>query len=327
VRGQKSPVLHLALQSASAGARQISVDYLAPKVSWKSDYSLVLGPPVHGAPAEMLLDGWVSVQNDTGADICADSVDLIAGEVQLLAGTGSGARDFTTNSQISYRAEEAGDPSTIGITGMSVFSRLALGRDLTFPANVSVDRFPLLQRLNLPVEQRNIFENDARTQTLGRGGFMLAPRGLEVRLVSKNNSPSPLPAGAVTIYSPEGGFSQVVGQDRIPLTPAGADFSVTQGRSNVLQGTRRIADRREVTDSTARSHNKLVTRIEVTISNRGSDPATAFVREGTETWGGGEWTVTESTHPHQKLGDHMMEFKIAVPAKSSVKLEYTVEIR
>jgi hypothetical protein len=72
---------------------------------------------------------------------------------------------------------------------------------------------------------------------------------------------------------------------------------------------------------------KLVTRVEVVISNRGSDSAKAFVREGVENWGYGEWTVVESSQAQHKLGDRMMEFPVQVPAKGSVKVEYTVEVR
>ena len=80
-------------------------------------------------------------------------------------------------------------------------------------------------------------------------------------------------------------------------------------------------------DATARSREKLVTRVEVVITNRGTLSSTAYVREGVESWHNGEWTVTQSSHAHQKLGDRIMEFKLNVPAKDSVKLEYTVEIR
>ena len=155
---------------------------------------------------------------------------------------------------------------------------------------------------------------------------MLSPRGLEVRLVSSNQSESLLPAGMVTIYSQEDEVPQVVGQDQIPLTPLGADFSVTQGRSNLLQGTRRVVDRKTVPDPSAFNRTKLVTQVETRITNRGPSPATAFVREGVEGYGR-EWTVTESTHPHQKLGDRMMEFRLQVPANASVSLVYTVESR
>ncbi|MGD0200652.1 MAG: hypothetical protein ABSD27_07885 [Bryobacteraceae bacterium] len=336
VRNQKTPVLHLTVQNDGAsGPRRLEVDYLAPNLSWKGDYSLLLGPPVNGAPPEeMLLDGWVTVQNDTGVDVCAGIVDLVAGEVQLLlAGGGSGQRDYQSNAQMAQLVGGMVDEGVQGagaeITGVSVFSRLRLGRNISMNANALINRFPLFQRLKPPVEQRHVFENEARAQTLGRGGFMLLPRGLEVRLVSKNSSPSPLPMGTVTVYSQEGEVPQVVGQDRIPLTPVGADFSVTQGRSNVSQGTRRIVDRREAPDPTPRDprHEKLVTRVEVVITNRGATALTAFVREGVEAWGNGEWSVTQSSHPHQRLGERMLEFKLPVPAKGDVKLEYTVEIR
>ena len=155
---------------------------------------------------------------------------------------------------------------------------------------------------------------------------MLAPRGLDVRLVSRNQSESPLPAGLVTIYSQDGEVPQVVGQDNIPLTPAAADFSVTQGRSNLLQGTRRVLGRKTVADASALNGAKLVTQVEVVIANRGPNPGTAFVREAVES-NGREWTVTESTHPNQRLGDRMLEFRLPVPANGSVRLAYTVESR
>jgi len=330
VRNQKSPVLHLVLQNAGApGPRKVQIDYLAPGLSWKGDYALLLAPPAaSGTPEEMQLDGWVTVQNDTGADICATSVDLVAGEVQLLLpGTGV-PRTFTANAQVASLdagAAAAGE-AFAEVTGMSVFSRLRLGRNIAMAANASIGRFPLFQRLQLPVEQRHIFENEAAAQTLGRGGFMLAPRGLEVRLVSRNQSESPLPAGLVTIYSQDEEIPQVVGQDQIPLTPAAADFSVTQGRSNLLQGTRRVLDRKTVPDPSAFNRAQLVTQVEVVIANRGLNTTTAFVREAVESYGR-EWTVTESTHSYQKLGDRMMEFRFPVPAGASVRLAYTVESR
>jgi hypothetical protein len=332
VKGQKAPVLHLTLRNTGAsGPHKVQVDYLAPNLSWKGDYAMELGPSVNGGPpTEISLDGWVTVQNDTGTDVCADTVDLVAGEVQLLAGGGRPA-DYQYAQQMTANAPMPADSSDAGsfaeVSGISVFSRLRLARNVSMTANAAIDRFPLFQRLKLPVEERHIFESDARTQTLGRGGFTLLPRGLEVRLVSRNSSPSPLPAGTVTVYTMDGEVPQVVGQDRIPLTPVGADFSVSQGRSTVLQGTRRVVDRREVPEPYATNGRKLVTSVEVVINNRGAAVSTAFVREGVENWGNSEWTVTKSSHPQQKLGDHEMEFKLSVPPAGSVKVEYTVETR
>jgi len=308
----KAPAVHLVLNNgAPSGPHKVRLDYLAPKLSWKADYSLVLGPAA-------ILDGWISVKNETGTDICADAADLIAGDVHLIDGENIAARDFVA------QAATLKDTSTgqgAEISSLSVFSRIALGHDIFLAANSWMERFPLVQGLRLGVEQRNVFENDAGIQTLGRSGFTLVPRGLEVRLVSRNSSSSPLPAGTVTIYSQD----NVVGQDRIPLTPAGADLTISQGRSNTLQGSRRIVSRVQEPDRDNRF--KLLTRVEVIIDNHGADPAPVFVREGVENFGKGDWTVTQSSHPEKRLGERSMEFKLDAPARGRVKLEYTVETR
>jgi hypothetical protein len=330
VRNQKSPVLHLTVQNAGvSGPHKVQIDYLAPGLSWRGDYSLLLAQPVTSdSRSEMELDSWVTVQNDTGADICADSVDLVAGEVQLLLPGAGSSRTFTATSQVASPGSGvtvAGNDAA-EVTSMSVFSRLRLGRNVAMAANVSNCRFPRFQRLKLPVETRYIFESEAAAQTLGRGGFMLSPRGLETRLVSRNNSKAPLPAGLVTSYSLDNEVPQIVGQDQIPLTPVGADFSITQGRSNLIRGTRRVIDRKTVSDASAINRTKLVTQVEIVVVNGGPKPAPAFIREAIEGYGR-EWSVTESTHPHQKLGDRMIEFQFSVPANASISLVYTVESR
>ena len=90
-----------------------------------------------------------------------------------------------------------------------------------------------------------MFENEFGEQTLARGGFVVLPRGLEVRLVSRNPTDAAMPAGQVTVYATEGEGAQVVGQARVPLTPPGGEFSVALGRSTTLFGTRRVLERRE----------------------------------------------------------------------------------
>ena len=66
----------------------------------------------------------------------------------------------------------------------------------------------------------------------------------------------------------------------VPLTPAGGEFSVALGRSGTLFGTRRVLERREVEYRTedGRNRDRLITRVEVVLTNRGAAPAEAFVR-------------------------------------------------
>jgi hypothetical protein len=336
VRGQRSPVLHLFIQNRGrAGQRRVQVDYLAPDISWRGDYSLVLEPTQNGAPpTAAALDSWVSLYNNTGTDVRAGTVDLVAGEIALLTGDGVQRREeYALNtaqmSSISTESDAPPPGSSAEASGLSAFSRFRLGRDVALNANAPVSRLPLFQGARLAVTQRNVFENEYGTQTLARGGFVLIPRGLEVRLVSQNPTAAPMPAGQVTIYARTGPVAQVVGQDRTPLTPPGGEFSVSQGRSSTLFGTRRVLERRQVEYRTqeGNTRDKLVTKIEVVLTNRGALEAEAFVREGVEPFRDNQWTVIDPTSPAERLAANTFQMKVRVPAGGKTTVTYTVEAK
>jgi hypothetical protein len=336
VNNEKSPVLHLVIQNRGPVARKrILVDYLAPNISWQSDYALVLDPTPKGeAPTAATLDSWVSLYNNTGVDLAASAVDLVAGEIALIPdGASSGYRgDYAVQAVVNVSSgydgtNESSGASFAEVSSLSAFNRFTLGKNINLNANALINRFPIFQRARLVIVQRNVFENTHDAQTLGRGGFNLLPRGLEVRLVAKNASASPMAAGLITIYQRTGNLSQIVGQDRIPFTPQNAEFSVTQGRSATLFGTRRVLERRVVNyrDQQNNSHDKLVTRVEIELLNRGKQPAEAFVREGIERYDDNQWKVVESEIPGEQLGANTVQFKVQVPAGGKKTIVYTVE--
>ncbi|MEO8435019.1 MAG: hypothetical protein ABI596_09005 [Pyrinomonadaceae bacterium] len=335
VNNEKSPVLHLVIQNRGVTARKrVQVDYLAPNLSWQSDYSLVLDATPQGeAPTSATLDSWVSLRNDTGVDLAAGTVDLVAGEIALLPEGGVAYRgDYAAQAQSnvrssSFESEESSGTSYAEISSLSAFNRFTLGQNIDLNANALITRFPIFQRARLAIVQRNVFENSHDTQTLGRGGFILLPRGLEVRLVAKNTASSPMPAGLVTIYQRSGTLAQIVGQDRISFTPQNAEFSVTQGRSATLFGTRRVLERRVINykDVKNESHDKLVTRVEVILSNRGTQPAEAMVREGIERYDDNQWKIVESSTQSEQLAANTVQFKVTVPAGGKITIVYTVE--
>ena len=334
VRSERSPVLHISIRNAGApGPRKIQVDYLAPGVNWQNDYTLVLDATAEGAPpVSATLDSWVSVNNQTGTDLRAGTVDLVAGEIALLLGGQQYraydelARQSANRSDVSESVEVV---TSAEAAGLSVFSRFRLGRNLSMNANAPINRFPLFQRARLRITQRLVFENEHGAQTLARGGFQLLPRGLEVRLVSQNPTEASMPAGQVNIYARDGAIAQVVGQDRIPLTPPGGEFSVTQGRSATVFGTRRILERRSTSykDASDDSRDKLTTKVEVVLINRGSRAVEALVREGIEPVNENRWTILESSSPVERLSANTFQIKVQVPAGGKTTVSYTVETK
>jgi hypothetical protein len=332
VGDERAPVLHLVLDNkGAAGPRTVRVDYLAPGLTWHSEHALVLDSKPNGAPpTSATLDSWITVLNSTSTDLAARTVDLIAGEIALDGARRRGFEEALTQNAVSVSPGVAGG-GELGaeVSGLSVFNRLALGRDLRFTANAEVSRFPLVRRATLAVEERNVFENDYNSETISRSSFTNLPRGLEVRIATRNTTPSPLPAGLVTIYAREGDRAQVVGQDRIGFVPAGVELAVSQGRSATLLGSRKIVERTEIDyrDENGNMRERVVTKVEVTLTNRGALPAVAWVRDGIERHGDNRWTLLERSHPDERIGANSTQFKVEVPAKGTTTVTYTVEIR
>ncbi|HYW13009.1 MAG TPA: hypothetical protein VE871_13710 [Longimicrobium sp.] len=333
VRNQRSPVLRLTLRNRG-GTRdaRVQVDYLAPGLSWVADYSLVLDPADAGAPATGgSLDAWVSLSNNTGADVHAGTVDLVAGEIALLSADGDAQQDYSANvsqSRVNLESVSASPPQA-GASSISAFSRFRLGRDIALNASAAMGRHPLFQGERIRIVQRNVFENGYNQQTMGSGGFVLLPRGLDVRLVGTNPTGAAMPAGQVTVYARQDGPAQVVGQDRISLTPAGGEFTLRQGRSNTLFGTRRVLERsaEEYRTEQGRTREKLTTRVEVVVTNRGPRAAEVFVREGIEASGDNEWRVLTSSAEVERMSANTFQVRLQVPANGEASFTYTVESR
>jgi hypothetical protein len=312
----------------------VQVDYLAPNISWQGDYSLVLEPTAKDQPpTAAILDSWVSLYNSTGVDIGSGTVDLVAGEIALLPDNAGGGyrREYTVQSQttnVSYGETDASSGASFAeVSSLSAFNRFTLGNNIYLNANALISRFPIFQRAKLGIVQRNVFENTHDAQTLGRGGFILLPRGLEVRLVAKNTTSVPMAAGLVTIYQRQASLSQIVGQDRIAFVPPNGEFSVSQGLSATLFGTRRVLEHRveNYSDKDGHSHDKLITKVEVVLTNRGTQPAEAYVREGIERHDDNQWKIVDSSTTSERLGVNTVQFKVTVPAGNKTTIVYTVE--
>jgi hypothetical protein len=68
-----------------------------------------------------------------------------------------------------------------------------------------------------------------------------------------------------------------------------------------------------------------VTKVEVAVTNRGSQPAEAYVREGIERYEGNQWKIVDSSTPSERLGANTVQFKVSMPAGGKTTIVYTVE--
>jgi hypothetical protein len=130
----------------------------------------------------------------------------------------------------------------------------------------------------------------------------------------------------LTIYS--AGIGEFLEERTLQLQPGlnTLEWRSLMPRANIR--TVRVLERRVVNyrDKNNENQDKLVTRVEVVLSNCGSKTAEAFVREGIERYDDNQWKIVESTVPdNERLGANTVQFKLNVPAGGKVTLIYTVE--
>jgi hypothetical protein len=132
----------------------------------------------------------------------------------------------------------------------------------------------------------------------------------------------PLPGGTARIFNPDSdGRLQLVGEASFGHSAPGEDLSLYAGNAFDLTAKRVQTEYSTVPEKKGNVTRTIATLgFKVTIRN-GSDSTQAVeVREQR----GGEWSVTASSVPAEKVSSSVTRFRVKVPARGEVVLTYTI---
>ena len=317
VRSQ--PEASLTIEAARARPRT-DIAFVGEGMTWEAVYQVVLGR------TQAAVNGAATV---TSTSLRADSA-----EVQLVAGS-----IRRTRAEKVYQSEDAGmafaraapasemTEETVGETHVYSLS----GR-LTIEPNVPVTT-ALFPRANAPVTQELVLPGALPWRGYF-GGFSTEPvkQPVQVWYTVKRARGSafgdrPLPAGTAQVYqSDAAGRLQLVGEASIGHTPAGKDvrmqtsdaFDVTAERVQTDYNVEQLPPPRKGVPSPRR----VTAGFRVTLTNAKTEAVTVDVREAHF----GEWRITASSTPPEKLSASEMRFRVSVPAGGTTTLTYTVQI-
>lgn len=297
--------------------------FVGQGVTWEAVYQVVLGA------RQAAVSGAATV---TSQALRADSA-----EAQLVAGTVRRTRQPAPATDLAQR--------------QSAIAALAVGGDMAgAPEAVGETHvYPLPGRLTIepgvPVTTA-LFPRSSATYTQefvvpgvlpwrgyfgGIGGDPLpAPVQVWYTVTRGRGTPfgdRPLPAGTVQLYQPDSaGRVQLVGEAAIGHTPAGKDlrvqsgdaFDVTAERVQTDFNQEQIPPARRGLPATARINASLRVRL----TNAKPTAVTVDVREVHQ----GEWKVTASSAPAEKLSSSEVRFRVTVPAGGEAVLTYSVQL-
>ncbi len=315
------PEAQLVLDAARARPRT-EIAFVGQGMMWEAVYQVVLGR------ATAAISG--------AATVTSTALRVDSAEVQLVAGSIRRVR-----AQPMYRAQEmrmdavvaAGAPAPeMGEESVGETHVYSLPGRLSLEPNVPVTT-ALFPRAAAPVTQELIVPGVLPWRGYF-GGYSTEPvqQAVQVWYTLKRArggafGDRPLPAGTAQVYQADaGGRVQLVGEAAIGHTPAGKDvrmqtsdaFDVTAERVQTEYNVEQLPPPRRG----APSPRRVTASFRVTLSNAKTEAVSVDVREAHF----GEWRVTASSVPAEKLSASETRFRVSVPAGGEATLTYTVQI-
>jgi hypothetical protein len=137
----------------------------------------------------------------------------------------------------------------------------------------------------------------------------------------------PLPGGTMQLFQRDSsGRVQLVGEASFAHTPAGKDLRVESGDAFDVTAERVQTDYHQVNIPTAPpgrgSHTRVTASYKVTLTNAKAGAVTVDVRESH--WG--DWKITDSSAPPEKMSSSEQRFRISVPGNGTAILTYTIQV-
>ena len=263
--------------------------YLTAGITWEAKYTAELHE------GKIFLDGWMNIENQTGADFENCDLKAIAGIVKR-AGHNIAAMENEL-----FSAEAFGGQSVeYGFADAYVYK-------VGMPFSISNGQTKQVKFMHVPpLKFQKIYRIEDRSSNaavyLQFGGA--AAEGLDI----------PLPTGTIKFYErdPEGDL-EFIGEERIGHTPAKEKLLVKIGEAYDLTNKARERSRKKI------DGHEYVT-YEYQINNNKQENTGVLVEHIIND---PIWEMESSTHDYEVMNSHTLEFHVRIGAGKTVEVEFT----
>jgi len=289
------PTLVWLLESSKAGDHEAEISYLTGGLSWHAEYVAVLEASEKAAQ----LNGWVSIDNQSGATYTDARIKLVAGDVNRIKPEPQVRAMFREEAAMAMdtRFEEE---------ALFEYHLYTLQRPATLKDR-QIKQLSLFPAAHTPVTK--LYSYDGAFD----GGKVKVK--LEFRNSQANGLGMPLPKGVVRVYKQDSdGAQEFIGEDRLDHTPKDEKVRLSLGNAFDIVGERIVKDVREVSRSSRQE------TVQIKLRNHKSEEVIINVIEHF----GGDWSFIGKTPTIAVKEAGKAEFQVRVPAGEETAFEYTV---
>jgi len=304
------PTLKWLVDASKAGKQDVELAYLTNNITWESNYVIVVAKD----SSKLDLDGWITLDNRSGASYKDARLKLVAGEVNRVAPAPEPRRDY-----IVMEAKGAGGPPQVAQRVFGEYHLYEIPRPVTIKDN-QTKQIQFISAHDVPTKKIYVFDSWT-AQPLRGGNDNTASISVKLRFnTGEEGLNAQLPAGVVRMYQPdEDGSPLFIGEDRIDHTPKGEDVTLTIGQAFDLVGERSQTDMKRLSDKVWQESYKITLR-----NHKENDAVKIHVVEHLNN--GLNWEIIKtSAEDFTKLDSNTVEWVVSVPAKGDAAITYTVQ--
>ncbi len=303
------PTLVAKLKNAVAGTKDLRLSYLTGGLSWQADYVAQLGD------GKMTLQGFVTLNNQSGADYKDAVVQLVSGEVnaprpQPLA-RGLMQAKFAALNSVDATVESASDnPQPQAVGGHYVYT-LPHKTDIL---NKQSKQVSFLQLDNMEYERVYRFESPLNA----RYNESFERQKVDMLYKFVNKQEQNLPRGTIRFYENGGDNEpQFVGSADFPQLAKGEKAELPAGKSSDVYADGKITKQQKLSDKMTEAS------FEIELFNGGSQNVKVEVTQMAR----GDVNVTAESLKHTDDGTAgRLKWLVEVPAQGKTVLTYTLRI-
>ena len=306
------PTLIWDLDSEKTQSANVELSYITQGMSWNASYVLTLD----GA-GKADLQGWVTLNNQSGVAYENAKLKLLAGEVNQVRGPGGFGGGMAADVKMLRSKAE----NSFGEESLFEYHLYTLGRPATL-RNKETKQLSLLEGKGVPVRKRIIVDSlqGLNEYYPSEGEVGTGPQSPQVRIDFTNDKASnlgmPLPQGKIRLYQRDkSGSVQMLGEDQIRHTPKDEKLSIVVGRSFDIVSERKRTNFKRLSDRSFRE------TFEIEVRNRKDVDEKVTVIE--RHWG--DWRVTSKSDEFTKISSNAMQFDLDLKPNEVKKITYSVD--
>lgn len=304
-----TPTLIYLLDNNYGRTQKLQATYLTGGINWIADYVM----EVSEDDKECDINGWVTINNTSGATYKDAKLKLVAGEVHRV-------EDLRDRTQIyaEKAARQAGAPQ-FEEEEFFEYHLYKLNRKSTLKNNQE-KQIQLLEAKGVSIDKELVVYGISGYYTR-RYREKIPKQDVNVYLSFKNSKDNrmgmALPKGTIRIYKPDSdGMLQFIGEDRIDHTPENEIIRVKVGKAFDVVCERTQTDYSRISDYVYE------TSWEITLRNHKEEETYVSLIE--PLWG--DWEVISSSHKYEKVDAHTIKFRVNVKPEEEEKVTYTVRV-